>query len=99
MGNDYMSASPEEMRQKSQEISTCGENFSGLMTELKTAIDFLCDGSWAGASSEAFLEQYEELKPGFDNTLELINGISGQLKEIANILETTNTDIAQALRK
>lgn len=99
MDNDFMSASPTEMIQKAEEINSYGENFDSLTKELKKAIDFLCTGSWAGASSDAFLEQYDELKPGFENTLELIYGISGQLKEIANILESTNSDIAQALRR
>lgn len=45
------------------------------------------------------LEQYEELKPGFDNTLELIVGISSQLKDIAEILENTQADISNAIRR
>lgn len=54
MGADFMSASPEEMREKAREIEEYGTNFQTLIKDLKGAIDFLCDGSWSGSSSEAF---------------------------------------------
>ncbi|MCG3056475.1 WXG100 family type VII secretion target, partial [Escherichia coli] len=53
---------------------------------------------WEGSSSQAFIAQYEELKPSFVEMSNLLNKIAKQLDDSANVLEDTDNQIASQIR-
>jgi len=53
--------------------------------------------TWKGSASEAFNQQYEELKPSIRKFIELLDDIGRQVQSVANILESTDADIASQI--
>ncbi|MFS0655553.1 WXG100 family type VII secretion target [Bacillus sp. 179-C3.3 HS] len=88
---------PEELRAtakqygvESQEVLNQVDRLNRMITDLK--------GMWEGASSEAFADQYEQLKPSFIKMSDLLTDVSNQLEQTANTLESTDQDIASQIR-
>ncbi|UYO35068.1 WXG100 family type VII secretion target [Bacillus zhangzhouensis] len=88
---------PEELRAtakqygvESQEVLNQVDRLNRMITDLK--------GMWEGASSEAFADQYEQLKPSFIKMSDLLTDVSNQLDQTANTLESTDQDIASQIR-
>ena len=88
---------PEELRAtakqygvESQEVLNEVDRLNRMMSDLK--------GMWEGASSEAFADQYEQLKPSFIKMSDLLTDVSNQLDQTANTLESTDQDIASQIR-
>lgn len=84
---------PEELRAtakqygvESQEVLNQVDRLNRMISDLK--------GMWEGASSEAFADQYEQLKPSFIKMSDLLTDVSNQLDQTANTLESTDQDIA-----
>jgi WXG100 family type VII secretion target len=53
---------------------------------------------WEGASSAAFAEQYERLKPHFNDMRDLLNEIGVQLNRTGNALRDADEQIAGQIR-
>ncbi|MCW4681393.1 WXG100 family type VII secretion target [Bacillus pumilus] len=88
---------PEELRAtakqygvESQEVLNQVDRLNRMISDLK--------GMWEGASSEAFTDQYEQLKPSFIKMSDLLTDVSNQLDQTANTLESTDQDIASQIR-
>ncbi|MEN7350193.1 WXG100 family type VII secretion target [Bacillus pumilus] len=88
---------PEELRAtakqygvESQEVLNQVDRLNRMISDLK--------GIWEGASSEAFADQYEQLKPSFIKMSDLLTDVSNQLDQTANTLESTDQDIASQIR-
>ncbi|KMM37261.1 WXG100 family type VII secretion target [Guptibacillus hwajinpoensis] len=88
---------PEELVAMSNRYSTesgrVGEqigNLDGMINELRDM--------WEGQSSVAFSEQYEALKPSFQQMQHLLEEISTQLRSTANSLEDADAQIANQIR-
>lgn len=88
---------PEELRAtakqygvESQEVLNQVDRLNRMISDLK--------GMWEGASSEAFADQYEQLKPSFIKMSDLLTDVSNQLEQTANTLESTDQDIASQIR-
>jgi len=84
---------PEELRsfaaKYGQEASNTGEligRLDGMINELAQV--------WEGASSRAFKDQYERLRPSFQQMQQLLEDIDAQLAKTANALEETDEHIA-----
>lgn len=91
------SRNPEELRAtakqygvESQEVLNQVDRLNRMISDLK--------GMWEGASSEAFADQYEQLKPSFIKMSDLLTDVSNQLDQTANTLESTDQDIASQIR-
>ncbi|MFJ5964700.1 MULTISPECIES: WXG100 family type VII secretion target [unclassified Bacillus (in: firmicutes)] len=88
---------PEELRAtakqygvESQEVLNQVDRLNRMISDLK--------GMWEGASSDAFADQYEQLKPSFIKMSDLLTDVSNQLEQTANTLESTDQDIASQIR-
>ena len=68
-----------------------------LIGRLDTMANHLKD-IWEGSSSEAFINQYYELKPSFEKMAVLLEDVSKQLADSATILEDTDAQIASQIR-
>lgn len=76
-------------------------NESGMVTEQVSRLNGLIEhlnSIWEGASSQAFANQYEELKPSFLKMAELLQDVSTQLNSTGKVLEDTDQQIANQIR-
>ncbi|MCR6112277.1 WXG100 family type VII secretion target [Bacillus sp. A301a_S52] len=89
---------PEELNTIAAQYLVEGGNVNGVITNLDGLMDQLRT-IWEGASSEAFSEQYEALKPSFLEMVELLEKINRQLKSTASSLEQADADIAAQIKR
>jgi len=88
---------PEQMRQRAGEVRVQGETFQGVIDRMQNLINEL-QTEWEGQASRAFAEQFERLKPSFNDMRRLIDDIAGQLDSTANAVEQLDQDIASKFR-
>ena len=88
---------PEELEQRSSEYLIEGENIQEVIAKLDNLRNAL-ESEWEGQASQAFISQYEELKPSFIRMKELVDDISSQLRQTAGILRDTDQEIAAQIR-
>jgi len=77
-------------RDESGQVHDMRGRLDGLIAQLTDA--------WEGGSAQAFIDQYEELKPSFERMELLLEEISQQLSSSANILRETDANIASQIR-
>ena len=75
---------------ESGEVATQIGRLDGMISELQS--------SWEGASSAAFAEQYERLKPHLNEMRELLSEVSVQLNRTGNALREADQQIAGQIR-
>ncbi|SIT70714.1 WXG100 family type VII secretion target [Edaphobacillus lindanitolerans] len=75
---------------ESGEVEAQIGRLDGMISELQSA--------WEGASSRAFAEQYERLKPHFNDMRELLTEISVQLNRTGHALRDADEQIASQIR-
>lgn len=87
---------PEDMRTRSNEYTQQSETFQEVITRMQQLLDQL-QSEWEGASSQAFEQRFNDLKPSFQATKELIDEIAANLMSTANSLEQLDADIASKI--
>ncbi|TSB44905.1 WXG100 family type VII secretion target [Alkalicoccobacillus porphyridii] len=85
--------SPDQLREFAGQYSSQSEQVHSIVGELDSLIGRLQE-AWEGSSSQAFANQYTELKPSFTQMGTLLEEISVQLKGAASTLEDTDNQIA-----
>jgi len=88
---------PEELRGVAKQYGNESSNVSELIARLDNMAAHLQD-IWEGTSSEAFNQQYVELRPSFEKMATLLSEVSQQLHTSATILEDTDHQIASQIR-
>ena len=88
---------PESMRSRAAEYSAEGEKLQEIINKMDNLLTQL-QGEWEGAASESYAQRYQELKPGFVKARELVEEISTALKSTANIVEETDSNIANQFK-
>ena len=88
---------PDQMRVRASEYRTYSGNVENVITKLDTLLQNL-QGEWEGQASESYAARYQELRPGFVKAEELIKEIAAALDSTANIVEETDTNIANQFR-
>lgn len=88
---------PDAMRQRAAEYSTEGQKLEEIIKKMDSLLTTL-QSEWEGSASESYAQRYQELKPGFIKARTLIEEISNALKSTANIVEETDTNIANQFR-
>jgi len=88
---------PEQMRQRAGEMRNKGETFQDVINGMQAIINEL-QTEWEGQASRAFAEQFDRLKPAFNDTRQLIDNIGQQLDSTANAVEQMDQDIASRFR-
>ena len=76
-----------------EESGQVGEQIVRLNSMIKQLED-----AWEGEASRAFSQQYEELKPSFQQMQKLLEDIAGQLSSTAKALEDADKQIASQIR-
>lgn len=88
---------PEAMRGRASEVRTQGENFQDVIQRMQGIINEL-QTEWEGQASRAFAEQFDRLKPSFNDMRQLIDDIGTQLDATATAVEQLDQDIANRFR-
>lgn len=84
---------PDQMRERANQYRNEADTVNGVIVSMDNLLSAL-QSEWEGAASESYAARYEELKPGFQKAEELIREIASALDSTANIVETTDSDIA-----
>ena len=88
---------PEQMRQRSGEVRNQGEVFQDVINRMQSIINEL-QTEWEGQASRAFAEQFDRLKPSFNEMRSLIDDIGTQLDATASAVEQLDQEIAGRFR-
>ena len=88
---------PDQMRGRASEYRTEAGKVENVISKLDTLLQNL-QGEWEGQASESYAARYQELRPGFVKAEELIKEIAAALDSTANIVEETDTNIANQFR-
>lgn len=88
---------PEQLRDKAQQFDAQAEAVDGVIAAMTSLLGELQE-EWHGAASEAYAEEFNELKPSFQKAEQLIEDIANQLRGAASTLEQTDADIASSFR-
>jgi len=88
---------PESMRTRAGEVRQQGETFQEVINRMQNVINEL-QTEWEGQASQAFAEQFNRLKPAFNDMRQLIHDIGTQLDGTANAVEQLDQDIASRFR-
>ena len=88
---------PDQMRQRAGEVRNQGETFQDVINRMQNIINEL-QTEWEGQASGAFGEQFNRLKPSFNDMRQLIGDIGTQLDATANAVEQLDQDIAGRFR-
>jgi len=84
---------PEQMRQRAGEVRVQGDNFQEVINRMQNVINEL-QTEWEGQASRAFYDQFNRLKPAFNDIRQLIADIGTQLDGTANAVENLDQEIA-----
>ncbi|WP_409291181.1 WXG100 family type VII secretion target [Peribacillus sp. SCS-26] len=88
---------PEELRGVASQYQTESGNVQDLVARLDNMSSHLQE-IWEGASSQAFADQYQQLRPSFEKMATLLTEVSQQLNSSATVLEDTDNQIASQIR-
>lgn len=88
---------PETMRTRAGEYATQAGNIQEIINKLDRLLGQL-QNEWEGDASRAYAEKFNQLRPGFVKTKELVDDISTALRKTAQIVEDTDRNIAGQFR-
>jgi WXG100 family type VII secretion target len=74
-----------------------GNDLESLIGQMQGVINSLPD-SWEGAAANAYVEQFAGLKPGLDETRELVETIARQIEQTLAAAQELDTNIAGQFR-
>lgn len=78
----------------SKKLKTQGVAVEDLLNEIKGVVDGLGD-SWEGEAAQAYVEQFYQLKPSFDNMRQLVDDIATQIDQTLKAA----TDLDASIKK
>lgn len=85
--------SPEEMESQASLFDSKESEFTTLVGQMGSMVDQLTS-SWAGQSSQAFYDQFQDLIPSFQKTEQLIADIATQLRQVSATMTAMDQEIA-----
>ena len=88
---------PGSMRERAGQYRGEADIVNGVICKMDSLLSAL-QSEWEGSASESYAGRYGELKPSFMKAEELIREIAASLDSTANIVETTDADIASQFR-
>ncbi len=88
---------PTQMRQKAKKYADESKALETSIRNMDTLIRAL-ETEWKGDASKAYVARYNTLKPAFKNCKELMDELSTNLNQSAQIMEETDRKIANQLK-
>jgi WXG100 family type VII secretion target len=88
-----------DMRDAASRLQSGKDDLIGKLTELQTLVNNLVSGGYVtDASSGAFNESYNQFTTGTKTAVEGLDGLSQYLTKAAEALQTTDQELANALK-
>ena len=84
---------PDTMRTRAGEYNTEAGTIAEVISKLDALLEQL-QSEWEGAAAEAYAAKFSELRPSFTEAQNLLEEISQALHRTAEIVETTDNEIA-----
>ena len=88
---------PDQMRQRANDYRREADAVNGVIRKMDSLLQQL-QSEWEGSASESYAIRYDELKPSFMRTEELIREIATALDSTARIVEETDSEIANQFK-
>jgi WXG100 family type VII secretion target len=88
---------PDEMRARSGEVHRQRDVFKDVINTMGNIINQL-QSEWEGEASRSFDEQFNRLRPSFNQMEELLDSLGIQLRQTGDALEQLDSDIAGQFR-
>lgn len=88
---------PSEMRERANAYAQKGSEFNDIIGDMGNLLTQL-QQEWEGSASVAFADKFNELKPSFIATKELIDEIARTLSSTAQALEEVDSQLAGQIR-
>lgn len=87
----------EGLTQASSQLKGQGNELETLIGQMQRVIDSLQD-SWEGDAAVAYGEQFHSLRPGLDQTRQLVQDIAVQIDQTLQAAQELDANIASKLR-
>lgn len=84
---------PEELRTSATKYTQGSENITSVLNQLTSEQETI-RSNWEGTAFTSFDNQFNELTPKIQEFAQLLQDINAQLNKVAEIIETTDQDIA-----
>ena len=88
---------PELLRGKSSELKGLKGDHEGVMSRITSLVNDLSD-QWSGDAQQAFLQNFNDMKPTFDNFVRILQGYAELMDKAAQELESTDQAIKGAIQ-
>ena len=89
--------SPDQMRDRAAAFKGHASTLEGVISDMNSLLSSLQE-EWEGDASASFAARYNELKPSFVKTKELIAEIGTTLDSVASSSEQFDADMASHVR-
>ena len=86
--------SPDQMRERASQYRAEADKVNAVIAKMDNLLSQL-QSEWEGSASESYAARYQEMKPGFTKTEELIREIAAALDSTARIVEETDAEIGR----
>ena len=94
-----MDVTYEDMTSAANDLRTGQEDLGTVLTNLSALISNLVEtGFVTDAASGAYQEQYENFTTGTTEAISALENLAGFLEQAAQVLSSTDTDLANAAR-
>ena len=84
---------PEQMNSRASEVRGQRDAFEEVINRMQAIINELLT-EWEGAASASYSQQFEELKPSFNNMKQLLDDMGTQLDKTAEAVKALDEEIA-----
>ena len=87
---------PEMLREKANQLRGYRTEHEGTMQRITSLVGGL-SGEWTGAAQTAFLDNFNGMKPTFDNFIRILQGYEDLMNKAARELEETDRSISGSI--
>lgn len=87
---------PDELRTSAGKYTAGSDDVTRVLNDLTNEQETIRN-NWEGTAFQSFDNQFNELKPKIQEFAQLLQDINQQLNKVAEIIETTDADIASQI--
>lgn len=87
----------EELRSTADDFRTNSDELMDVINDSESLLNNLVDQGFEGATSDAFIAKFEELRPSLEAAAELLEQIGGALDDTAQSFEDMDNDLASSI--
>lgn len=92
-----ISSNPDLMDQRAGQYTSEADKMQEIITQMDTLVGQLAE-EWKGSAAQSYTQRYNDLRQGFVDRKDLIDDIATSLHKSAEIIRSTDSQIAQAFR-